>query len=180
MSWQVRAEGRETCASGSHRADAVPPRRDRQADPVKHDRVALRRASCGAAGDDPAGSCETRCGMPLLAILIFLRPGARSRPGRDQLGAVPGPPPSRSRRRARSTHGAGARRRRPSTSARSERNAARRRGRGDASYAYTGKPTYIDQIATSLKTVFTGFLLATLVAVPLGILCGLSRRSTPR
>jgi nitrate/nitrite transport system permease protein len=39
---------------------------------------------------------------------------------------------------------------------------------------YTGKPTYIDQIVTSLKTVFMGFLIATLVAVPLGILCGLS------
>ncbi len=39
---------------------------------------------------------------------------------------------------------------------------------------YTGKPTYIDQIVTSLKTVFTGFLLATLVAVPIGIFCGLS------
>jgi nitrate/nitrite transport system permease protein len=40
---------------------------------------------------------------------------------------------------------------------------------------YTGKPTYIDQIFTSLKTVFTGFLLATLLAVPVGILCGLSK-----
>jgi nitrate/nitrite transport system permease protein len=40
---------------------------------------------------------------------------------------------------------------------------------------YNGRPTYLDQIATSLKTVFTGFLLATLIAVPLGILCGLSR-----
>ena len=40
---------------------------------------------------------------------------------------------------------------------------------------WTGKPTYIDQIVTSLFTVFTGFALATLVAVPLGILCGLSR-----
>ena len=40
--------------------------------------------------------------------------------------------------------------------------------------AYTGKPTYIDQIFTSLKTVFTGFLLATLIAVPIGIFCGLS------
>ena len=39
---------------------------------------------------------------------------------------------------------------------------------------YTGKPTYIDQIFTSLKTVFMGFFLATLVAVPLGIICGLS------
>jgi nitrate/nitrite transport system permease protein len=40
---------------------------------------------------------------------------------------------------------------------------------------WTGKPTYIDQILTSLKTVFTGFLLASLLAVPLGILCGSSR-----
>jgi nitrate/nitrite transport system permease protein len=39
---------------------------------------------------------------------------------------------------------------------------------------YTGKPTYIDQIVTSLKTVFVGFLIASALAVPLGILCGLS------
>ena len=39
---------------------------------------------------------------------------------------------------------------------------------------YTGKPTYNDQIFTSLKTVFMGFIIATLVAVPLGIACGLS------
>jgi nitrate/nitrite transport system permease protein len=38
---------------------------------------------------------------------------------------------------------------------------------------YTGKPTFIDQIFTSLKTVFAGFVVATLVAVPFGILCGL-------
>ncbi len=40
---------------------------------------------------------------------------------------------------------------------------------------YTGKPTYLDQIATSLKTVALGFLVATLIAVPVGIMCGLSR-----
>jgi nitrate/nitrite transport system permease protein len=40
---------------------------------------------------------------------------------------------------------------------------------------YAGKPTYLDQIFTSLKTVFTGFLIASIVAVPLGILCGLSK-----
>jgi nitrate/nitrite transport system permease protein len=40
---------------------------------------------------------------------------------------------------------------------------------------YTGKPTYLDQIFTSLKTVFAGFVLASLVAVPMGILCGLSK-----
>jgi nitrate/nitrite transport system permease protein len=40
---------------------------------------------------------------------------------------------------------------------------------------FSGKPTYIDQIFTSLKTVFTGFVIASLIAVPLGILCGLSK-----
>jgi nitrate/nitrite transport system permease protein len=40
---------------------------------------------------------------------------------------------------------------------------------------YTGKPTYVDQIFTSLLTVFTGFVLATLLAVPLGVLAGLSK-----
>ena len=40
---------------------------------------------------------------------------------------------------------------------------------------YTGKPTYIDQIFTSLYTVGLGFLIATLIAVPLGIASGLSK-----
>ena len=40
---------------------------------------------------------------------------------------------------------------------------------------YTGKPTYIDQIGTSLYTVILGFLIAVVIAVPLGIACGLSR-----
>ena len=39
---------------------------------------------------------------------------------------------------------------------------------------YTGKPTYFDQILTSLQTVAVGFIVATIMAVPLGILCGLS------
>jgi nitrate/nitrite transport system permease protein len=41
---------------------------------------------------------------------------------------------------------------------------------------YAGPPTYLDQIATSLKTVFAGFVLASLVAVPLGLVCGSSPR----
>ena len=40
---------------------------------------------------------------------------------------------------------------------------------------YTGKPTYIDQIFTSLKTVFMGFMIASFIALPIGILCGLSK-----
>ncbi|WP_128910626.1 ABC transporter permease [Tropicibacter alexandrii] len=40
--------------------------------------------------------------------------------------------------------------------------------------AYTGAPSYYEQIWTSIKTVFFGFLLATVIAVPLGIAAGLS------
>lgn len=40
---------------------------------------------------------------------------------------------------------------------------------------YTGKPTYIDQIFTSLKTVFLGFIIASLIALPLGIIAGYSK-----
>ncbi|MEM8765628.1 MAG: ABC transporter permease [Bacteroidota bacterium] len=39
---------------------------------------------------------------------------------------------------------------------------------------YTGRPSFVDQIFTSLKTVFAGFVLAFLIAVPIGIVIGLS------
>ncbi|MGV3592717.1 MAG: ABC transporter permease [Gammaproteobacteria bacterium] len=41
--------------------------------------------------------------------------------------------------------------------------------------AYTGKPTFLDQIQTSLVTVLSGFALAALLAIPLGIAIGLNR-----
>ncbi len=40
---------------------------------------------------------------------------------------------------------------------------------------YTGAPTFLDQIVTSLQTVFAGFLFGTILAVPLGVMCGLSK-----
>lgn len=40
---------------------------------------------------------------------------------------------------------------------------------------YTGKPTFLDQIWTSLFTVALGFFIATIIAVPLGLACGLSK-----
>jgi nitrate/nitrite transport system permease protein len=39
---------------------------------------------------------------------------------------------------------------------------------------YTGPATFIDQIFTSLFTVMTGFILASLIAIPLGIVIGMS------
>jgi nitrate/nitrite transport system permease protein len=50
-------------------------------------------------------------------------------------------------------------------------------GRADEvkTVAYTGAPSYYDQIKTSIVTVFFGFLIATVVAVPMGIAAGLSK-----
>jgi len=58
------------------------------------------------------------------------------------------------------------------------RNAARLES--DPSYQpkirkYTGKETFWDQIMTSLITVTSGFLLAAIIAIPLGIAMGLSK-----
>ncbi len=41
--------------------------------------------------------------------------------------------------------------------------------------SYTGKETFYQQIGTSLITVLSGFLLAAIVAIPLGIAIGLSK-----
>jgi nitrate/nitrite transport system permease protein len=41
-------------------------------------------------------------------------------------------------------------------------------------FDYAGPPTFLDQVITSLETVALGFILATLVAVPLGLAAGLS------
>ena len=41
--------------------------------------------------------------------------------------------------------------------------------------AYTGKATFIDQIGTSLITVLAGFVVASLIAIPAGIVIGLNK-----
>lgn len=45
---------------------------------------------------------------------------------------------------------------------------------GKEPIVYTGRPSFVDQIKTSIKTVFAGFLLALLIATPIGIIIGLS------
>lgn len=58
-----------------------------------------------------------------------------------------------------------------------KRNAAKLAKNPDAEVKirpYTGKPTFFDQILTSLVTVAAGFMLATFIAIPLGILLGLN------
>ncbi|MEL7188416.1 MAG: ABC transporter permease [Pseudomonadota bacterium] len=47
---------------------------------------------------------------------------------------------------------------------------------GVREFEYAGPPTFLDQIITSLQTVALGFFLATIFAVPIGLLAGLSTR----
>ncbi|WP_158970184.1 ABC transporter permease [Paraglaciecola sp. L3A3] len=43
--------------------------------------------------------------------------------------------------------------------------------------AFTGAPTFFQQIWTSLYTVMVGFIVASLLAIPIGIICGLSKQA---
>ena len=50
-----------------------------------------------------------------------------------------------------------------------------RKAKGLKPIEYTGRPSFADQVFTSLKTVLWGVLLAIFIAVPFGILLGLSK-----
>jgi len=54
-------------------------------------------------------------------------------------------------------------------------NAARNRAKSLRERNYSGPPTFFTQIKISLFTIAVGFLAATLLAIPTGILCGLSK-----
>jgi nitrate/nitrite transport system permease protein len=118
-------------------------------------------------------------GVPLLAMLLFLAAWGRIADNIETtLGRIPGPAAVWNQARALWTEHEMERARETAFYARQDaRNAARLAANPSApaaSLTYTGRPTYFDQIGTSLKTVFTGFLIASIIAIPLGILCGLS------
>ncbi|MEL6594817.1 MAG: ABC transporter permease [Pseudomonadota bacterium] len=135
-----------------------------------------------AAGDNPRaqiGEIWRLLGVPVLAILIFLMAWASLAPRvQTSLGAVPGP--VQVWEQVGNLH-ADALREKDKEAAfyvrQDERNAKLvADGQADRvkERVYTGKPTYYDQIWTSIKTVFFGFLIASVVAIPLGIMAGLS------
>jgi nitrate/nitrite transport system permease protein len=118
-------------------------------------------------------------GIPLLAVLIFLVVWDRLAASIEtSLGRIPGPAAVMRQVDALRAEHVRERGREAAFYARqSERNAARLAADPAAAavaLTYTGRPTYVDQIVTSLRTVFTGFLIASLIAIPIGILSGLS------
>jgi len=135
-----------------------------------------------AAGEDPreqAHAILRMIGVPVLAFGIFLLLwNGLAKSVETSLGTLPGPAQVwDAAGQLINEHAA----ERAKAAAFYERQEARNAqilaadpGAEVAIRPWTGKPTYVDQIGTSLLTVFLGFLLATVVAVPLGIVCGLS------
>ena len=135
-----------------------------------------------AAGDNPRAQMRDvwrLLGVPLLAIAAFLALWAALAPQvQTSLGAIPGPVQVWSE--AVGLHGEAARtaekkaRFEEQVAARNERLVEQGRAEEVKEIAFTGAPSYYDQIGTSIVTVFFGFLVASAVAIPLGILAGLS------
>jgi len=134
-------------------------------------------------GDNPAQQLKSlwlMAGVPIVAFLIFLGLWQVSAAHiRTSLGVIPGPVAVwqeamglvDDHHAERDKENAFYERQR----ARNEKKLAKNPDAKLRIRPYTGKPTYFDQIITSLYTVFAGFLLATVVAIPVGIICGTSQ-----
>jgi nitrate/nitrite transport system permease protein len=135
------------------------------------------------SGTDPKrqlGELWRQIGVPVLAIGLFLFAwGALAPKVQTSLGAVPGPVQVWEQvGNLMADHKAERAKEAAFYERQAKRNADLKAEDPKAETKvrkFTGKPTYLDQIATSLKTVFMGFMLATVVAVPLGVMCGLSK-----
>lgn len=135
-----------------------------------------------AAGDNPKAQMSEiwrLLGVPLLAILSFLFLWGTLAPTvQTSLGAIPGP--AQVWEEAVNLHeDAQVKAQKEAdfiakVDARNQRFIDNGQPERVKDIPYTGAPSYYDQIWTSIKTVFFGFMIATVVAVPVGILAGLS------
>ncbi|GGB00219.1 ABC transporter permease [Agarivorans gilvus] len=137
-----------------------------------------------ASGENPKQQLSDifeRLGLPILAIVVFLLLWSVSAAKvQTSLGTLPGPAEvwqqyqglvlehKEERAKAEAFY-----------QRQEERNAKKLAKNPDAEVKirpYTGKETFFDQIITSLYTVFTGFILASLIAIPIGVACGLNKK----
>ena len=134
-----------------------------------------------ATGEDPKaqlGNLLRSIGVPIVSILAFLGLWASLAASVEtSIGSVPGPGEVWTAAKSLVAEHFVERQKEVEFQARMEvlKTKWEAAGRPWSERKYSGKPTYFDQIWTSLRTVFAGFMIASLVAVPLGILCGLSR-----
>ncbi|WP_339109161.1 ABC transporter permease [Thioclava sp. GXIMD4216] len=134
------------------------------------------------AGDNPRTQGREiwkLLGVPVLAIVAFLVAWGTLAPKvQTSLGAIPGPVAvwdeavslnNDALAKAAKEHQHNER-----VAARNEKLIAAGKADQVKDIPYTGAPSYYDQIWTSIKTVFFGFLIGSVIAIPLGIFAGLS------
>lgn len=132
------------------------------------------------SGEDPAQQIRQfarNVGIPLLAFGIFLAAWASvASQIETSIGKVPGPVAVWGQAKALVAEHNAERQKEVKFYERMEVLKAKyaESGKTWKERRYSGKPTFFDQILTSLETVFAGFVIASLIAVPLGILCGVS------
>ncbi len=135
-----------------------------------------------AAGDNPRYQLKELwqgLGIPLLAIVIFFYGWSVLAPTvKTSLGAIPGPAQVWEQAKVLWKDHTDERAKAAAFYERQDKRNAKWLEKGKPEKVrnrdYTGKPTYVDQIFTSLQTVFMGFMIGTLLAIPIGIGCGLS------
>lgn len=121
------------------------------------------------------GAVARDISFPLLGIVLFLTLWALTAPMVDtSLGALPGPLAVAEQGGALFSEWSAAGEAKAAHDA--AQAAAVAAGTQAEAFDYSGPPTFVDQIFTSLGTVAFGFILASIFAVPIGLVCGLSSR----
>jgi nitrate/nitrite transport system permease protein len=126
-----------------------------------------------------AGRIVRSVGIPILAVGVFLMLwSVLAAQVQTSLGVLPGPAKVWEQAMVLVDEHKAEREKEVAFFERQEkRNAAKLAKDPDAKVKirpYTGKETFFDQILTSLVTVATGFFIASLIAIPIGILIGMS------
>ena len=135
-----------------------------------------------ALGDNPRAQWKQvwrELGVPVLAIVLFLMAwGALAPKVQTSLGAIPGPSAVWAEAVTLHKDAQAKAAKEAQHYERVEQRNARYVANGQPDKVkdipYTGAPSYYDQIWTSIGTVFFGFLIGSAIAIPLGILGGLS------
>ncbi|MCP5266853.1 MAG: ABC transporter permease [Burkholderiaceae bacterium] len=142
--------------------------------------VPIARMAAGESPREQIAELQRALLIPLLGIAVFLAAwGVLAPKVQTSLGAIPGPAQVWEQTVNLWRDHWAERDKQAAFYARQDARNARLAAEGKADRvkwrSWTGKPTYFDQIVTSLATVGLGFAIATLIAVPLGIAAGLSR-----
>jgi len=139
----------------------------------------FNRLSQGRTPGEMLRQTVSNLSLPATGLLIFLLLWAMAAPRvNTSLGQFPGPAQVWQQVQGLVTEHQESRTKEQAFYERQEKRNADRMAK-DPDYVpkvrqYTGKATFFDQIGTSLVTVLSGFIVATLIAVPAGIVIGLS------